>query len=117
MSWFTSLMLAASSVAAAGIVPSGHAEHDLYIRFERAGYRGNVYLNTGGGYVILQTGPSGVTETFTGMWMPHGSSGFCIRPKDSDGKCFQQMPQRLDETMSVTSSLDEVYVVTLKKGR
>jgi len=116
MSWSGSSMVPALALAA-GMVPSEHAAHDLYIRFERGGYRGNVYLNADGSYLIVQTGQDGVTHGFTGDWTAHGDSGFCIKPKESPGKCFEHMPQTVDERMTVVSSLGEVYVVCLEKGR
>jgi hypothetical protein len=48
---------------------------DAYIRFERDGYRGNVYLNEDGTYVIVQTGPDHATRSFGGKWRRHGESG------------------------------------------
>lgn len=91
---------------------------DAYIRFERDGYRGNVYLNEDGTYVIVQTGPDRATRSFAGKWRRHGESGFCIEPEGgSPGKCFTQMPTAFDQEMTVTSNLNETYRVILKAGR
>jgi hypothetical protein len=91
---------------------------DAYIRFERDGYRGNVYLNEDGTYVIVQTGPDHATRSFGGKWRRHGESGFCIEPeRDSAGKCFTQMPTAFDQEMTVRSNLGETYRVILKAGR
>lgn len=95
-----------------------HFARDTYIRFERDGYRGNVYLNEDGTYVIVQTGPDHATRSFVGKWRVHGETGFCIEPeRGSEGKCFAQMPMAIDQEMTITSNLGETYRVILKAGR
>lgn len=117
MGWSGSLLILQLALAS-GLAPADHAARDLYIRFERDSYHGNVYLNSDGSYLIVQTGPDDATVSFTGAWIARGISGFCIKPQTgAGGKCFEQMPQAMNQKMSVVSDLNETYVVELKKGR
>jgi hypothetical protein len=104
--------------AGSPILPASYFAQDTYIRFERDGYRGNVYLNQDRTYVIVQTGPDRVTRSFLGKWREHGTGGFCIDPeRGAGGKCFTEMPASIDQAMTVVSDLGETYHVTLKAGR
>lgn len=87
------LLAATPGIAAAGeVAPADHAARDLYLRFERAGYVGAVYLNADDTYVIVQTGPQDRTESFSGRWSANGPTGVCIHP---DGGSPGQVPARL----------------------
>lgn len=118
MTHLFALVIGAVTALAPALTPASHAEQDTYIRFERDGYYGNVYLNKDGSYLIVQTGPDRSTHAFTGGWIGKGASGFCIRPDGATpGKCFEEMPGEVDRKVSVTSDLGEVYQVTLRRGR
>jgi hypothetical protein len=113
-----SAVLLMALALAPDVTPKLHAQHDTYIRFERNGYYGNVYLNQDGSYVIVQTGADRITQTFLGSWVAHGVCGFCMQPQNgTPRKCFTEMPTAVGKTMSVRSGLDEVYLVSLRRER
>lgn len=98
--------------------PVHHASADLYLRFERIGYTGNVYLNADGTYVIVQTGPERRTEVFTGGWVARNQDGLCIQPEGGrPGKCFDRMPRQVGEAETISSDLGEAYLFRLLRGR
>jgi hypothetical protein len=112
------LVAAALAAAAQDMPPAQHAAGDLFVRFERIGYRGAIYLNTDGTYVIVQTSPAKVTEAFNGRWRRNGATGICLEPASgAGGKCVPQLPQRLGQAEDITSDLGELYRLTLTQGR
>lgn len=110
--------LTVSAASARPPLPSSHADKDIYIRFERIGYYGNVYLNKDGTYLIVQTGPNRKTQHFTGKWVAKGSSGFCITPDGPfPGKCLLRTPGSMRRAEEIISDLNETYRFSLKTGR
>lgn len=113
------LLAATPGIAAAGeVAPADHAARDLYLRFERAGYVGAVYLNADDTYVIVQTGPQDRTESFSGRWSANGPTGVCIHPDGgSPGKCLPALPSSVGGWFSVTSDQRETYRLSLRRRR
>lgn len=123
-------LLAAAAIAAAGIAaapaidtdasaPANQQANRLFVRFERIGYTGAIYLNADTSYVIVQTAPDGTTTAHRGTWSRQGENGFCIHPDQpqSAGKCVPRVPTRLGRFEHVTSSLGEDYRLALEKRR
>lgn len=116
-------VLGAVAVAAAlagepAIRPLDHQARGLALGFERLDYHGVVYLNADGSYLIVQTGPDGRTEPFSGRWSGQGASGVCIAPASGEpGKCLPRLPQTLGAAETITSDLGEDYRLTLQRRR
>lgn len=116
------LLAAAAPVSVPAGLPSAPANqqaNDLFVRYQRIGHKGGIYLNADGSYLIVQTAPDGSTVAYDGRWTAKGDNGFCIHPArgDSPDKCVDRVPTRFGRFEHVTSSLGEDYMLALEKGR
>ncbi|MBO9695120.1 MAG: hypothetical protein J7499_02875 [Sphingopyxis sp.] len=125
---FMSVMIATAASAtatadtAASALPSAPANHqanDLFVRWERIGHKGGIYLNADMSYLVVQTAPDGSTAAFRGRWTAQGENGFCIHPEAGGGpdKCVDRIPATVGPFEHVKSSLGEDYRLALARGR